>query len=344
MIALLWLTMMERAVHALFVVSLAALGVSPTLVAIPLLFSGFLYPLVLHKRWPHSQRFLTTTTLVAAVAILWTLVPHSTLTVLASAIAVLALTVLLFDAIARLGRDMLLPSVLAVLLAITLRTLNHTAALGLTDRGVVLLILVVIAVVALRVFPRREHVPAPLSFRGADAVVAFLLVEYQLFGQPAALATLHDAPAIDPAWWYFAFLVSCQAGLLIGLQFARTLGAALPVRIAALSYLVGAVLLGSGIAYIAAPLWIIVTQAAAVLLLGAALNGPLHSVADEGKRTGLVQVVWWLLIVLHAFAGKWPFLPSVLRPILQDRATIYLLLSFTVLPIALLFEDRRRTE
>ena len=336
--------MMERAVHALFVVSLAALGVSPTLIAIPLLFSGFLYPLVLHKRWPHSQRFLTATTLVAAVAILGTLVPHSTLTVLASAIAVLALTVLLFDTIARLGRDMLLPSVLAVLLAISMRTLNHTAALGLTERGVALLILVVVAAVALRIFPRRGHVSAPLPLRGAGAVIAFLLVEYQLLGQPAALATLHDAPAIDPAWWYFALLVSCQAGLLIGLQGARTFSTRLPVPIAAVAYFIGAMLLGTGIAYGAAPLWILVTQASAVLLLGAALNGPLHSVAGEGKRTGLVQVVWWLLIVLHAFAGKWPFLPSVLRPMLQDRATIYLLLSFTVLPVALLLEGRRRPE
>jgi hypothetical protein len=337
--------MMERAVHALFVVSLAALGVSPTLIAIPLLFSGFLYPLGLHKRWPHSRRFLTTTTLVAASAIFGTLVPHSTLTVLASAIAVLALTVLLFDAIARLGRDMLLPCVLAVLLAITLRTLNNTAALGLTHRGVLLLILVVAAAVALRVLSSRPHAPAPLSVAGAAAVCAFLLVEYQLLGQPAALATLHDPSVIDPAWWYFALLVACQIGLLIGLRLAKTGSISGSwVTAAVIAYLAGAGLLVSGFVYIAAALWIIIPQASAVVLLGAALNGPLHSAARAGRRMGLVQVVWWLLIVLHAFASKWPFLPSLLRPMLQDRGTIYLLLSFAVLPLALLLESRKGTE
>ena len=343
-IALLWLTMMERAVHALFVVSLAALGVSPTLVAIPLLFSGFIYPLGLYRRWPHSPRFLTTTTLVAAGAIFSTLIPHSTLTVLACAVAVVALTILLFDGIARLALDAVLPCVLAVLFAITLRTINNTAALGLTHRGVALLIVVVLIAVALQIFPRNERVPAPLSVGGAATVVAFLLVEYQLLGQPAAIATLHEAVWIDSAWWYFALLLACQIGLLIGLRAAMPAPASRPRLLAAvLAYVVSAALLVCGIAHIAAPLWIIIAQTGAVQLLGAALNGDPHPIAGAGKRTGLIQIVWWLLVVLHAFAGKWPFLPSVLRPMLQDRATIYLLLSFAVLPLALLLDGRRRS-
>jgi hypothetical protein len=335
--------MMERTVHALFVVSLAALGVSPTLVAIPLLFSGFLYPLGLHKRWPHSRRFLTTTTLVAAAAILSTLVPHSTLTVLASAIAVLALTILLFDAIAKQGSRMVTACVIAVLVAITLRTLNNTAALGLTGRGIILLLLVVTAAVVLQLSRRAEQKVAEVSIGGAAAVFAFLLVEYQLLGQPAALATLHETPSIEPPWWYFALMAASQIGLLIGLRARSTVTTGRPFVLAAvIAYLIGTGLLVTGFAYSAAPIWLAIAQASAVLLLHAALNLAPRPVGSAGKLTGFIQVVWWLLIVLYAFAGKWPFLPSVLRPLLQDRGTIYLLLSFAVLPLAVFVEMRRR--
>jgi hypothetical protein len=319
--------------------------VSPTLIAIPLLFSGFLYPLGLQRLWPHSRRFLLATTLVAAGAILATLIPQSTLTVIACAIAVLALTILLFDAIAALGREMLLPCVLAVLLAITLRTLNNTAALGLTHRGVALLILVVITAVALQVVARKAPVVPAQSFQGAATVIAFLLAEYQLLGQPAALATLHEVGSVDPAWWYFALLVSSQIGLLAGLRASATMHMhRRRVIAAAVAYLASVALLVSGLAYIAAPVWTIIAQVSAVFLLGAALSRPALRVGRAGTRTGLTQVVWWLLIVMHAFAAKWPFLPSALHPMLQNRATIYLLLSFAVLPVAAFLDSGRRNE
>ena len=192
-----------------------------------------------------------------------------------------------------------------------------------------MVLLVVTASVVLQLSRRAEPKAAPVSIGGAAAVFAFLLVEYQLLGQPAALATLHETPSIETAWWYFALMLASQIGLLIGLRAGSTMTMSRPSVLAAvIAYLVGAILLVTGLAYSAAPIWLAIAQASAVLLLSAALNVTPRPVGAAGKLTGTVQLVWWLLIVLHAFAGKWPFLPSVLRPMLQDRGTIYLLLSF----------------
>lgn len=339
-IALLWLTMMERAVHALFVVSLAALGISPTLLAIPLLFSAFVYPLGLHKTWPHDSRLLNATTFIALAAIVTTLFALSAWSVIAAAVAVLALTVLLFDAIARLGAAMVIPAVTAVLLAILLRVINNTVALGLTDRGTLLLLLLVGCAAVLRWTIRYEDKPRTWDaheVRSGAVVITFLLAEYALLGTPSALATFHAQDAVSPEWWYFTLLLTCQLGLLIGVLFAARLNTdRIVVAGAAAANFACVGILVSGIAYIAAPAWILIAQGTAVMLLAAGLSGNGHAVARAGKTAGSLQVAWWVLVVLHAFASKWSFLPSFMGPILRDRATFYLLLSFTLLPLAAL--------
>jgi hypothetical protein len=349
MIALLWLIMMERAVHALFVVSLAALGLSPTLLAIPLLFSAFIYPLGLAKRWPHSERFLTTTTVVALAAILLTIVAPSSWAVICAALSILALTVLLFDATALLADTMVLPCVLAVLLSMTLHTLNGTAAPGLTERGVLLLVALVLAAALARWATHRQRADRkalPATITGAWAVLAFLLLEYQLLAAPSQLSTLHanllDGPT-PHAWWYFAMLVSSQLGLLTGLRRPLIHNTGRPALVATVVvHFVCIALLITGVAYVIAPVWVILAQATAVYLLTIALSGTARTPASAGTLAGAVQVAWWLLVVLHAFSTKWPFLPAFVWPLLVGKATIYLLLSFLLLPLGVLAAVERK--
>jgi hypothetical protein len=348
-VTLLWLIMIERAVHAMFVVSLAALGVSPTLLAIPLLFSGFVYPLGLRTRWPHREPFLMATTLVALASILVTIVTPGSWTVIAAAISIVALTFLLFDVTARMGSAMVWPCVLAVLLSMTLRVINGTAAPGLTRLGVVLLIVVVAAAALLYWVSRTDrsaHADASPSITGIAAIVAFLLLEYQLLASPSQLSTLHVRASLNTlagptphAWWYFALLVAAQLGVLVGIRAPATDRRA--IGIVALVHTASVFLLILGVGYFLAPVWVLSAQATAVYLLVSALASAPRTVGSAGAQTGWIQLVWWLLVVLHAFSTKWPFLPEVAWPLLQGRATIYLLLSFTILP-ALVWVDAGR--
>jgi hypothetical protein len=238
------------------------------------------------------------------------------------------------------------PCVLAVLLSMTLRTLNATAAPGLTDLGIALLVVVIAGAALVFWFSRRERAarPVPATLAGSAAVVAFLLLEYQLLASPSQLSTLHSGATLDTlrgpaphAWWYFALLVASQIGVLMGIRQPATDRRA--IAIAAVAHVAGVFLLISGIAYFLAPVWVLIAQATAVYLLVAALAAAPRSVA-----AGLVQLLWWLLVVLHAFSTKWPFLPAFTWPLLQGRATIYLLLSLVILPVLVWVEAGRRQE
>jgi hypothetical protein len=44
----------------------------------------------------------------------------------------------------------------------------------------------------------------------------------------------------------------------------------------------------------------------------------------------------------NAFSTKWPFLPAAAWPLLQGRATIYLLLSVTIFPALVWIDAGRR--
>lgn len=340
-VALLWLTMMERAVHALFVVSLAALGISPTLLAIPLLFSAFIYALGLQRWWPHSRRFLMATTSIAIAAILTTIIAPGSWTVIASAIAVLALTVLLFDAIARLGAKMLGPCVIAALLAITLRIVSHTAPIGMTEHGIVLLVALAAVAAILGWSANRTERPHAGSAGAAPIVIAFLLLEYQLLGVPSAIATLHTQNMMGEAWWYFTLVLGAQLGLLAGLHLTgRRITDMSILLIAAACFTAGAFIV-TGVAYSVAPVWLFIAQVGAVTLLRSALEHDNASIKAAGARAGLLQLTWWLIVVLHAFATKWPFLPSFTWPVLHGRATLYLVATLALFPVAVLLGRRR---
>lgn len=354
MIMLLLMIMMERTIHSLFVVSLEALGLNITLLAIPALFTGFIYPSGLSKSWPHSRRILDGFLLISLLATVLVQVATKSATVIASAVSVVTLTPLLFESARRLGARALGPCTLAALLFCSLRILNWGASPGLTHRGVWLLMVVVVSTAACWLWARGDF-GASRSAKGVSglpAIMAFLLLESQLLASPSVVSTLHSLPGGE--WftgpeaqlrWLLLLVAGSQLGLALGYhQGSRSGRFALWPRVGVMGGLQIVCLsaLIFGFAFRFAPVVLNVAQVSAVVLLSSALRSSgSDRIGLVGAAVGLTQLVWMSLVLAHALARNWPFLPNALGRVLRGQAPALFLASCSLLAVIALLASRR---
>lgn len=344
---LLALVNLERAIQGVFASSLASLGVNLSLLSVPLLLTGFLYPLGLKRAWPHKRGFLSVCLVLAIAFTVATLIGHATVAILSAAAA----TAFLTPWVVFLGGAHPLATVSGLAagtaLNVAMRAINGTAALTSTATGQVMLLAVIIGVVAgwsrLGRTTGEDKDRPRLGLLGPAAFFAFLFIEYQLAGSPSALATSHG-PGVTGR--YLLLALGLHAGLAAGVLIAlfggplktRALRIGVPVAFAVST---GGLLLGW--ASPLAPLWVLVTQLTAVVLAKECLTTePTSNVARAGGLAGLVQLLWLFFLIFHTFAPRWPFLPQVLWPILDGQATLYLVLSYALLPALFVTSLRKR--
>ena len=321
-VSILVLVNLERAIQGVFASSLASLRIDLAWLSVPLLLSGFLYPLGLRRAWPHRKGFSTVCILLALALSTATLIPHTTVASVTAAAAIVFLT----PVAAFLGTSHRLATVAGLAggtaINIASRTINGTAALSATSAGRMILLAVIVGTLAAWISLGRsagsEAQRSTIASRGLAAFFAFLLLEYQLMGSPSALGTLHVS---GDDWLYFELALAMQLGLAAGVLVVigwwplvgRTLTVGVPVV-----YAVGAVGLILGWPQPLAPLWVLLTQLTAVVLARESMTRALTpNVAWAGALAGLIQTLWFLLLFLHVFSTWWPILPEVLWPFLR---------------------------
>lgn len=338
---------LEQAIRGIFASSLASLSVNLSLVSVPLLLTGFLYPLGLGRAWPHKRGFLAACMVLAIACTVASLMRSTTVAILAAASATAFLTPLAAFMVGSQPLATVAGLAGGTAVHVALRAVNGTAVLASTGLGRATLLVVVFGFVVAGVGflrgPTSEATESRLAPLGLAAFFAFLFFEYQLVGSPSALDTLHGAGDVSD---YLALAVGLQLGLAAGVyitidRLPRADGGLLAGVL--VTYAISTVCLLLGWAHVLAPLWVFLAQLTAVVLVRECMSKePVSEIKRAASLAGVIQLSWLFLLVFHAFAPRWPFLPRLLWPVLEGQATVYLLLSYGLLPALVVVGFRKR--
>lgn len=344
-ITLLFLLSIERVIQGLFVSSLATLGVNISILSLPLVLTGFLYPAGLHRIWPHRSWMLTIALAVSLLLTIAGLKPSLSIAVGCGALAMLALTPLFMHFVAYYPQQIILGLACGTSITMAARVLNGTAPLAATQLGLSI-IWTVIAVTAIgwRFMP----IPAPTGEwaigRGAlAALFLFLFYQYQLLGSPSALSTLHVPGDVAFMRWIG---LGAQVGLLLGGIYIVSRLADIDRKHAMRFYLIYILTTAwvlAGFLPQVTPLWVMASQSCALIITAACFQSrTTMSIRKAGTWAGTFQLLFLVFAVLNVFASRWSFLPALLTPMLRDKELLYLMLSYGMLPALLLLNLPRR--
>jgi hypothetical protein len=318
---------------------------------LPLLCTGFLLSAkpVARALAGHWQRIACACVAVAAMIAIARI--PSAVAALVCAMALVAITPLVLETALRLGSETTTACCCA---AAAFAAIHGASGLGEVSADPVgrasigLLGVGLIGLWARR--PGPAHIRPAANGGNAASAVAFALVELELLASPATLTGLETSasPRLDigpsPFMpWLLAIFGASLSGLAIGLRVTQTRMRLPTVSIAAALYVAGLVGLLHGPLWLLKPLWLIVTQCAAVWLLQAASAAPTQGTSESlARRLGVVQALWLASVALIAASRDWPFFPLTLRSYLEGMTPAYFMASLMVLPLSAWYSARRR--